>query len=56
MILIADYFIFLFLTKDSNLAIEATLGISLYATAAYFMHKRVWNRIKWRRQKTKSMW
>ena len=47
LIVILDFTVIYLLTGNTNIAIGFMIISNLYTTLAYFIHERVWNRIKW---------
>lgn len=46
-IIILDFSVIYFITKKVAIALAFMVVSNLYATLAYFIHERVWNRIRW---------
>lgn len=47
LIVILDFTVIYLLTGNTNIALGFMIISNLYTTLAYFIHERVWNRIKW---------
>ncbi|HXY82231.1 MAG TPA: DUF2061 domain-containing protein [Candidatus Saccharimonadales bacterium] len=46
-IIILDFTVIYFLTGRVDVALGFMVISNIYTTAAYFVHERIWNRIKW---------
>ena len=46
-IIILDFTVIYFLTGRVDVALGFMVISNVYTTAAYFVHERIWNRIKW---------
>jgi uncharacterized membrane protein len=46
-IIILDFTVIYFLTGRVDVALGFMVISNIYTTAAYFIHERIWNRIKW---------
>jgi uncharacterized membrane protein len=46
-IVILDFTVIYFLTGQVNVALGFMVISNVYTTAAYFIHERIWNKIKW---------
>ena len=46
-IVILDFTVIYVLTRQVNIALGFMVISNIYTTAAYFIHERIWNKIKW---------
>lgn len=46
-IIILDFSVIYLLTHRVDVAVGFTIISNIYTTAAYFLHERIWNRIRW---------
>jgi uncharacterized membrane protein len=46
-IVILDFTVIYLLTGKVDIALGFMLISNIYTTAAYFIHERIWNKIKW---------
>jgi len=46
-IIVLDFTVIYLLTGRVDLAIGFMVISNIYTTAAYFIHERIWNRIRW---------
>jgi len=46
-IIVLDFSAIYFLTGKTNVALGFMIISNIYTTAAYFIHERIWNKIKW---------
>ena len=46
-IIILDFTVIYILTHRVDVALGFMIISNIYTTAAYFIHERIWNRIKW---------
>ncbi len=46
-IIVLDFFTVYFFTGKVEVAVGFMLVSNTYTTIAYFLHERIWNRIKW---------
>ena len=46
-IVILDFTVIYVLTGQVNIALGFMVISNIYTTAAYFIHERIWNKIKW---------
>ena len=46
-IIILDFTVIYLLTRRVDVAIGFMVISNVYTTVAYFVHERIWNRIKW---------
>jgi len=46
-IVILDFSVIYLLTHQVEVAVGFMIISNVYTTAAYFVHERIWNRIKW---------
>ena len=46
-IIILDFSVIYLITKKVAIALAFMVVSNLYATLAYFIHERVWNKIRW---------
>ena len=56
LIIILDFTVIYLMTGDTSIAIGFMIISNLYTTVAYFIHERVWNRIKWGTDIKQEMW
>ena len=47
LIMSLDFLTIYLFTRKVSVAFGFMIASNIYTTAAYFMHERVWNRIKW---------
>jgi uncharacterized membrane protein len=46
-IIVLDFSVIYLLTGRTDVAIGFMVISNIYTTAAYFIHERIWNKIKW---------
>jgi uncharacterized membrane protein len=46
-IIVLDFSVIYLLTGRTDVAIGFMVISNIYTTAAYFVHERIWNKIKW---------
>jgi len=46
-IVILDFTVIYLLTKKAEIAFGFMIVSNIYTTVAYFLHERLWNRIRW---------
>ena len=46
-IIILDFSVIYLLTHRVDVAVGFMIISNIYTTAAYFLHERIWNRIRW---------
>ncbi len=46
-IIILDFSVIYLLTHRVDVAVGFMIVSNIYTTAAYFLHERIWNRIRW---------
>ena len=46
-IIILDFSVIYLLTRRVDVAVGFMIISNIYTTAAYFLHERIWNRIRW---------
>ncbi len=46
-IMILDFTVIYLLTKKAEIAVGFMIISNIYTTVAYFLHERLWNRIRW---------
>jgi adenylylsulfate kinase len=47
LILLLDFAVIYFLTKKFEIALAFMIGSNIYTTLGYYIHERIWNKIKW---------
>jgi adenylylsulfate kinase len=53
-IIVLDFLVIYLLTGRVDVALGFMIISNIYTTAAYFIHERVWNKITWGIERTKS--
>lgn len=53
-IIVLDFTVIYILTRRVDVAVGFMVISNIYTTAAYFLHERVWNKIKWGIETTKT--
>jgi adenylylsulfate kinase len=53
-IIVLDFLVIYLLTGRVDVALGFMIISNIYTTAAYFVHERIWNKITWGIERTKS--
>jgi len=53
-IVILDFSVIYLLTRRVDVALGFMIISNIYTTVAYFVHERIWNRIRWGTETTQS--
>ena len=53
-IIVLDFSVIYLLTGRVDVALGFMIISNIYTTAAYFVHERIWNKITWGIERTKS--